>query len=79
LIVGIVGKLKIAGTDTIRFERWYPGDIPYRTTISEGKIINDSTFIITRSYKGKHERERNEVYKFRAFSPKPDSTNRFIK
>jgi hypothetical protein len=66
-------------TDTIRFERWYPSDKPYRTTIREGKIINDSTFIITRTYKGIHERERNEVYKFRDFSPKPDSTNRFIK
>jgi hypothetical protein len=67
--------------DIIKFERWYPSEKPYRTTIREGLILNDSTFVITKSYKanGSEVTDRNETYKFRKFSPKPDSTNVFIK
>ena len=45
-----------------------------------GVIENDTTFRITKSINsdGK-EFEKNELYHFRQFSPKPDSTNVFIK
>ena len=67
---------------TIKFERWYPssgGGVP--TYVREGIILNDTTFHITVSYRsdGKERREENEMYYFRQFSPKPDSTNNFIK
>ncbi len=67
--------------DSIRFERYYPPSggpwVPY---IRSGIILNDSTFLITearRSYRKEVEKE-NILYGFRRFSPKPDSTNRFI-
>lgn len=74
------GVYQIDG-NSIKFERWYPSEKPYRTTIREGEILNDSTFIITKTYKANSNevRERNETYKFKKFSPKPDSTNIFIK
>lgn len=69
--------------DNIKFERWYPGDPPLKAYIREGNIINDSTFIITESYRmqGGNKTEvkaRAETFHFKAFNPKPDSTNKFI-
>ena len=69
--------------DSIVFERWYPAEVS-KSYYRSGKILNDTTFVITESYrlrngKKKEWREKNEVYHFKAFSPKPDSTNRFIK
>ena len=67
----------------ISFERYYPssGDgLP--AGIRSGEILNDSTFIINKFYRPKTGEERElsiEVYHFRQFSPKPDSTNIFIK
>jgi hypothetical protein len=78
------GVFQIDGT-RIKFERWYPSSGgPLKAYIRSGEILNDTTFLITESYrmqKGKKTeiRERNEVYHFRQFSPKPDSTNNFIK
>ena len=68
----------------ILYERWCPSEPPYRTYVREGNIINDTTFVITKLYRmvnGKktEESELNEVYHFKQFSPKPDSTNKFIK
>ena len=67
---------------TIKFERWYPssgGGAP--SAVREGKILNDSTFHITVSYRsnGSERNEKDEIYHFREFAPKPDSTNNFIK
>ena len=49
--------------------------------VREGKILNDTTFHITTSYRsnGSERHEKDEVYHFRQFYPKPDSTNNFIK
>lgn len=70
--------------DYIVFEKWNASEPPYKTNTSEGKVINDTTFIITGEYwfidgvktdipvYGTHE------YHFRRFSPKPDSTNTFM-
>lgn len=76
------GLFKVENNN-IKFERWYPGDPPLKAYIREGNIINDSTFIITESYRmqgGKKTevRARSETFHFKAFSPKPDSTNKFI-
>ncbi len=68
----------------IKFERWYPssgGGLP--AYVREGTILNDTTFRIERSYRivdgdRTEERDRNEIYHFVEFSPKPDSTNEFI-
>lgn len=66
--------------DKILFERWYPNSpqpVPY---IREGKILNDTTFHITVLYRpdGSERSELNDIYHFKQFSPKPDSTNNFI-
>jgi hypothetical protein len=47
----------------------------------KGDILNDSTFIIKSVSRpnGKEFKEENRIYHFRTFSPKPDSTNNFIK
>jgi hypothetical protein len=70
------------GGDTISFEKWHhSGGPPKITYIRKGKILNDSTFIITSSERpnGEERTQLNEVYHFRKFHPKPDSTNDFIK
>ena len=76
------GVLNIEGK-TIAFERWYPSDPPLKAYVREGEILNDTTFIITKSYRmqgGKKTelKSQNEVYHFKHFSPKPDSTNSFV-
>jgi hypothetical protein len=63
----------------IKFERWYPSDIPYKALIKEGEILNDTTFIINKAYKsnGQELKILNEMYRFRKMSIKPDSINAF--
>jgi hypothetical protein len=67
--------------NTIKFEMWYPssgGGAP--VYVREGMILNDTTFHIIVSYRsnGKERNTEDEMYHFRKFSPKPDSTNNFI-
>lgn len=54
-----------------------------KSVIRYGKILNDTTFIISHflnNYDRKpKKRPTHEVYHFRKYSPKPDSTNIFIK
>jgi len=69
---------------TIKFERWYPSEFINPAYISEGEILNDTTFVITKQYRIKREVEKelrvlNDTFHFKQFSPKPDSTNNFIK
>lgn len=70
-------------SNSISFERWYPSSGgPYPAYIRSGEILNDTTFVITKSIRSKNGKEKqqlNETYHFRKFSPKPDSTNTFIK
>jgi hypothetical protein len=71
----------VVENDNIAFERWYGG--PLKAYIRAGKILSDTTFHIIESYRyvdgNKTElKTRNEVFYFREFTPKPDSTNTFI-
>lgn len=68
-------------SDDIMIEKWHPssggGMLVY---LHSGEILNDTTFVITKSVRPKtgEEKDLNEVYHFREFSPKPDSTNNFL-
>ncbi len=66
----------------ILFERYYKSDaLSKKAYIRSGLIVNDTTFRITKSVRsdGIEEKEIEEIYHFKQFSPKPDSTNNFIK
>ena len=66
--------------DSIVFERWgilEGGDPVLRFS---GRILNDTTFIITKC-ENPHSGDvcqEQDLFHFRQFSPKPDSTNMFI-
>ena len=70
--------------NSVKFEHWYPSSGgPMKAYVREGLILNDTTFHITKSYRNQNGEKtevdtENEIYYFRAFSPKPDSTNGFI-
>ena len=82
-----IAKLKREPTQIGVFRIMYP-DIEIETwefrtdPISRfGKIVNDTTFIINKSVNnriGKSHPE-NLTYRFQQFSPKPDSTNVYVK
>ncbi len=77
------GIFNVEGNDLL-FERWYPSLQPLKAFIRSGIILNDTTFKITEYYRMQDGEKtniesRNEFYHFKAFSPKPDSTNMFIK
>lgn len=68
----------------IRFEKWNPSIRgPMKAIVREGLVLNDTTFQITLSFRNKNGTikegiPRKELYHFKSFSPKPDSTNNFI-
>ncbi len=79
---GVWGIFKIDKLN-IWIERWHCAEFCKAYTW-EGSIINDTTFHIIKSYRMQNGekteiKERDEIYHFRQFSPKPDSTNNFIK
>lgn len=61
-------------------ERWYPSEDYFPVYSRIGKIVNDSTFSVTQSFRcdGSDSQSENAIYHFKKFSPKPDSTNTFI-
>ena len=70
--------------DNIKFEKWASAGGPFKAYISAGKILNDTTFIIKESYRLFNGNKTeffalNDIYHFKQFSPKPDSTNNFIR
>jgi hypothetical protein len=76
------GVFQIDGTK-IKYEKWVPTNGPFPAVTYEGVILNDSTFVINKSYRAldagkKVPTEHYWEYHFKEFSPKPDSTNRFI-
>ena len=54
---------------------------PSGISLSSGIILNDTTFEITQNslQDGSKKISVDEIYHFKKFSPKPDSTNNFIK
>lgn len=77
------GVFKIDG-NKILFERWYPSQPPLKAFVGSGIILNDTTFRITEYYRMQGGQKTNiesssEIYHFKAFSPKTDSTNNFVK
>ena len=72
----------IINEESIKIEKWEPSTgIGLPVYIREGNILNDTTFHITLSYdpKGSNKSILNELYHFKKFAPKPDSTNVYIK
>ncbi len=81
------GIFKVSNSN-IKIERWLSGNgQAYPTQVLNGEILNDTTIRFYQkigdatNVKGKKKKlyEINETYHFRPFSPKPDSTNNFIK
>lgn len=75
------GVFAITGNE-IEFETWEPSNGgPLHSVNRSGKIINNRTFVITSFYNGYDKKISimNDTFYFKEFSPKPDSTNRFIK
>jgi len=74
---GHIGVFQIMYPD-IQFEVWV-----FRTdpTSSFGSIINDTTFIINKRVDNRTKKTTsvNLTYRFKEFSPKPDSTNVYVK
>ena len=65
----------------IEFEGWDSGEHLSKPTVKQyAKIVNDTTFCecSKRPQKGENVKLGNDFH-FKQFSPKPDSTNRFIK
>ncbi len=75
------GVFTVRGNE-ITYECWVPvsqGGFP--TFTWKGDIQNETTFVMTSKRKsGNRNAETiNEVYHFKQFSPKPDSTNNFVR
>ncbi len=78
------GLFIIDGTE-IKTEKWYPINAgePLKAYVSSGEILNDTTFKMTQFYRMQNGLKTevstiSEVYHFKSFNPKPDSTNNFI-
>lgn len=80
----VSGAFRVVG-DKIEIEGWQPTLGCHKTMSRKGKIINDSTFIITRTEymrrNGKVDRvdTTSTVFHFHAADRKPDSTTNFVK
>jgi hypothetical protein len=74
------GVFSIDGTE-ISMEKWEPTEGMRRTSIKRGIVLNNQSFIINYLYSpfSNKNNKVSDIYHFRTFSPKPDSTNNFIK
>ena len=76
------GPFKI-NEGTLEFQRWFPAEnapVHFYTC----KILNNQSFEVYQTgymVRGKKKQKQNisEVYTFKAFGPKPDSTNKYVK
>lgn len=65
----------------IQFEVWTFLNSPRERFLRSGKILNDTTFVITKVLmRGdvRYPQASRDTFHFKQFSPKPDSTNAFI-
>ena len=69
-------------SNEIKFEKWFPSDGgPLPVYISVGNILNDSTFHISKTQRSNGSEQaidKDWLFHFRPFSPKPDSICPFI-
>jgi hypothetical protein len=80
------GIFNVVNND-IKIERWLSGNGgKYPVQYLSGKFENDSTILITQKVGDEIYRKKNkpvyninELYNFRSYSPKPDSTHKLIK
>jgi hypothetical protein len=74
-----VGLFQING-QSIKIVVWSEDYHEIETLNYKGEIINDSTFKITKADLISEETVSvNHIYRFKKFSPKPDSTNKYLK
>lgn len=75
------GLFWINGTD-IKFQHYdpYSGYPVHYYFVNEGVILNDTTFNIRLNYRNdnKERYEVNDIYRFRQYTPKPDSVNSYF-
>lgn len=76
--------------DSIVFEKWTAGEVS-KVLLYSGRVLNDTTFMINEGYGSNERKKIKEIrakniekkhetyYHFKQYSPKPDSTNRFVK
>jgi hypothetical protein len=67
--------------ESIAFERWEATGSNITTMSYFGKILNDTTFLLTKRVDNDINKSYsiNETYRFKQFNPKPDSTSVYIK
>ena len=71
-------------TNSIKIEQWQPSEGAFPVYTNEGTILNDTTFTLTTLYRLVNGQQKyvtaiNEIYYFKKYSPKPDSTNNFVR
>jgi hypothetical protein len=71
-------------TNSIKIEHWQPSNGAFPVYTNEGTILNDTTFTLTTLYRLVNGQQKyvtaiNEIYYFKKYSPKPDSTNNFVR
>ena len=75
------GAFQIQDT-TLSIGGWQPSNCSYPSVCYSGTIVNDTTFILTktetRSGDMNGTKETNITYNFRHFTAKPDSTNDYV-
>jgi len=75
-----LGVFEINGTE-IKHETWEAGSgCAKQTVIYSGTILNDSTYVMTTFFNNYSNGTTalQDTFRFREFSPKPDSTNTFV-
>jgi hypothetical protein len=73
--------LFLIDSSKIKFEHYATkDDLNRRVYIKSGRILNDTTFLITdyMHYDGEDKEKLNDTFHFRLFSPKPDSSNSIV-
>lgn len=73
------GLFRVEGR-RLTFERWYPGNRWSHPCTGRADILNDTTFVVRDvRCRGEDEDDNDDqTFRFRAFSPKPDSTSRYV-
>jgi len=71
------GIYRVEGS-TILINRWLPGvGGPYPSQLLKGEIVNQKTIVIA-GLTENGTTNRTDTFRFRQFSPKPDSTTHFL-